>query len=58
MEITLNRKEIFIIIKQYLTKNNLSFQNPIMIINLEYNKNNKEYIPSITIKENNNETLA
>lgn len=58
MEIILNRKEIFIAIKDYLIKNNLSFQNPIMIINLERNKNNKEYIPSITIKEGNNETLA
>ena len=58
MEITLNRKEMFIAIKDYLTKNNLSFQNPIMIINIEHNKNDKEYIPSITIKENNNETLA
>ena len=57
MEIALNRKEIFIAIKDYLIKNNLSFQNPIMIINLELNKNNREYIPSI-IKENNNETLA
>ncbi len=49
---------MFIAIKNYLIKNNLSFQNPIMIINLEHNKNNREYIPSITIKENNNETLA
>lgn len=58
MEITLNRKEIFIAIKDYLIKNNLSFQNPIIIINIKRNKNDKEYIPSITIKENNNETLA
>ena len=58
MEIILNKKEIFIAIEDYLIKNNLSFQNPIMIINLEYNKNNKEYIPSIIIKEGNNETLA
>ena len=58
MEIILNKKEIFIAIEDYLIKNNLSFQNLIMIINLEYNKNNKEYIPSITIKEGNNETLA
>ena len=58
MEITLNKKEIFIAIEQYLIKNNLSFQNPIMIINLKYNKNNKEYIPSITIKEGNNALMA